>query len=283
MRRRPVVRGLASREPYSAAGDAAPIVFRYHPKTTLATYGYSEMELKPRVQIALAGLLAALLLAACGSAASSIGASIAVPTATAYDVNGIHRVYSQPKLIQGHAWTLFVGGQFCPFCASMRWPFVKALGRFGTFSGLGEMHSQVGVDGFNFSIPTYDFVHMTYTSSYITLRTVEIADASGNPLQTLDDDETDLFNHLDPNGSIPFVFVGGTYVAQLPYSPLLLQGHSYSEIAAEVNSGTPGQLGQAVNAEADALTAALCTTDGAQPASVCAQPAIQALMHRLAP
>jgi hypothetical protein len=241
------------------------------------------MGLKPRVQIAMAGLIAALVLAACGSGASIISATSSVPTATTYDINGIHRVYAQPKLIQGHAWTLFVGGQFCPFCASMRWPFVKALSRFGTFSGLGEMHSRVGVDGFNFSIPTYDFVHMTYSSPYVTLRTVEIADVNGNPLQALDDDETDLVNHLDPGGAIPFVFVGGTYVAQLPYSPLLLQGRSYSQIVAEVNSENPGPLGQAVNAEADALTAAVCTTDGAQPASVCGQPAIQALIHRLAP
>jgi len=52
---------------------------------------------------------------------------------------------------------------------------------------------------------------------------------------------------------------------------------------AEMNAENPAPLGQAINAEADALTAALCTTDGAQPASVCGQPGIQALMHRLAP
>jgi len=72
-------------------------------------------------------------------------------------------------------------------------------------------------------------------------------------------------------------------VAQLPYSPILLQGRSYQQIVAEVNAENPGPLGQAVNAEADALTAALCTTDGVQPASVCSQPAIQGLIHRLAP
>ena len=241
------------------------------------------MGLSHRVRLGTAGVIAVLALSACGPATTSIGSSTAGPAATTYDVNGIHRVYAQPKLIQGHPWTLFVGGQFSPFCASMRWPFVKALSRFGTFSGLGEMHSRVGVDGFNFAIPTYDFVHMTYSSPYVTLRTVEIADVNGNPLQPLDDDETDLVNHLDPGGAIPFVFVGGTYVAQLPYSPLLLQGRSYSQILAEVNAENPGPLGQAVNTEADALTAALCTTDGAQPASVCGQPAIQALIHRLAP
>src|SRR5712692_4558881 len=252
-------------------------------QTAVGWHMVQVMGLGHSVRLGTAGVIAVLALSACGPAASSIGGSTARPAATAYDVNGIHRVYAQPKLIQGHAWTLFVGGQFCPFCAAMRWPFVKALSRFGTFSGLGEMHSQKGVDGFDFSIPTYDFVPASYTSPYLTVRMAEVADANGKPLQTLDDDETDLFNHLDPNGAIPFVFVGGAYVAQLPYSPLLLQGHSYSQIAAEVNSETPGPLGQAINAEADALTAALCTTDGAQPASVCGQPAIQALMHRLAP
>lgn len=240
------------------------------------------MALKPRVHLTPAGVLAVLVLAGCGQATSSV-APTAAPGPTGSDVNGIQRVYAQPKLIQGHAWTLFVGGQFCPFCASMRWPFVKALSRFGTFSGLGQMHSQTGADGFNFSIPTYDFVHASYNSPYLTVRMVEVADANGNPLQSLDNDETDLVNHLDPRGTIPFVFVGGTYVAQLPFSPLLLQDRSYPQILAEVNAENPGQLGQAINTEADALTAALCTTDGAQPAAVCGQPAILALIHRLAP
>ncbi len=227
--------------------------------------------------------MVALALVGCGPAAVAPSATNVAPAPTAYDVNGIHRVYAQPKLIQGKAWTLFVGGQFCPFCASMRWPFVKALSRFGTFSGLGEMHSQLGADGFNFSIPTYDFVHAAYTSRYLAVRLVEVADANGNPLQRLDDDETDLVNRWDPNGAIPFVFVGGTYVAQLPYSPLLLQGRSFQQILAETNSATPGEVGQAINAEADALTAALCTSDGAQPASACSDPTVQALIHRLAP
>lgn len=237
----------------------------------------------PSTRGVVLALAAAMSLVACGQAASVPAATADVKATAGQDVNGIHRVYAQPKLIQGKAWTLFVGGQFCPFCATMRWSFVKALSRFGTFSGLGEMHSQLGADGFNFSIPTYDFVHATYTSQYLTVRMVEVADAQGNPLQTLDDDEADLVNHLDPSGAIPFVFVGGTYVAQLPYSPLLLQGRSFQQIRAEADAPNPGPVGQAINAEADALTAALCTTDGGQPASVCGRSEIQSLVHRLAP
>ena len=236
-----------------------------------------------QMRAAVLVVLACLSLAACGPTAAVPGATPRVQASTRLDFNGLHRVYAQPKLINGKAWTVFVGGQFCPFCASMRWPFVKSLSRFGTFSGLGQMHSLNGADGFNLSIPTYDFVHATYTSRYVTARMVEVADANGNPLQTLDDDETDLVNHLDPGGSIPFVFVGGTYVAQLPYSPLLFQGRSFQQIRAEIDAPTPGPVGQAINDEADALTAALCTSDGGQPASVCSQPTIQAIVHRLTP
>jgi len=63
-------------------------------------------------------------------------------------------------------------------------------------------------------------------------------------------------------------FVGGSYVANLPYSPALLQGKSFRQILDEVNSTNPGQIGQAVDAEADGITAIICKTDGAQPPSV---------------
>ncbi len=158
----------------------------------------------------------------------------------------------------------------------MRWPLVKAMSRFGTFSGLGQINSQQGTDGFN-SIGSYDLTKATFTSDYVTLRMVEVADVNGNPLQRPDAETTALLNQFDPQGSIPFVFVGGSYVAQLPYSPALLQGKSFQQILDDVNSTNPGQIGQAVDAEADGITAIICKTDGAQPPSVCGQAGIQAL------
>src|SRR5713226_1234805 len=168
-------------------------------------------------------LLASVLLAACGQGISSDASQSPAPAqATKLDFSGIHRVFDKPRLSDGHPLTLFVGGQFCPFCASMRWPLVKALSRFGTFSGLGQMHSQAGVDGFE-SLATYDLAHAAYRSDYVTLRVVEAADANGNPLQQPDGEEAALINQFDPQGSIPFLLVGGSYVAQLPFSPALLQ------------------------------------------------------------
>jgi len=220
---------------------------------------------------------AAILLAACGEAATPAAApnpSGGAPTAST--LRGFHRVFDQPHLSGGHPLTLFLGGQFCPFCASMRWPLVKAMSRFGTFSGLGQINSQQGTDGFN-SIGSYDLTKATFTSDYVTLRMVEVADVNGNPLQRPDAETTALLNQFDPQGSIPFVFVGGSYVAQLPYSPALLQGKSFQQILDDVNSTNPGQIGQAVDAEADGITAIICKTDGAQPPSVCGQAGIQAL------
>ncbi len=228
---------------------------------------------------------AAILLAACGEAAAPAAAPASAPNAsggapTATTLAGFHRVFDQPQLSGGHPLTLFLGGQFCPFCAAMRWPFVKAMSRFGTFSGLGQINSQQGTDGFN-SIGTYDLTKAAFHSDYVTLHMVEVADVNGNPLQQPDAETTALLNQFDPQGSIPFVFVGGSYVVQLPYSPALLQGKSFQQILDEVNSGDPGEIGRAIDAEADGITAVICKTDGAQPAQVCKQPAIQALSQQV--
>lgn len=225
-------------------------------------------------------MAAALTLAACGEAAAPAdapNASAGAPTATS--LQGFQRVFDQPRLSNGHPLTIFLGGQFCPFCASMRWSLVKAMSRFGTFSGLGQIRSQQGTDGFD-SIATYDLTKATYHSDYVTLRMVEVADVNGNSLQQPDPETSALLNQFDPQGSIPFVFVGGSYVARLPYSPALLQNKSFQQILDDVNSSSPDELGRAIDAEADGITAIICKTDGAQPASVCDQPGIQALSQR---
>ena len=162
----------------------------------------------------------------------------------------------------------------------MRWPLVEAVNRFGTFTGLRHVSSKDGYEGFP-PIATYDFSQASYHSEYITFSSAEIADVSGNPLQLLDDDQTDLVNHLDPSGAIPFVFVSGSYTALLPFSPQLLVGHSFEEIAERTTSSSPGEIGRIINAEADALTAAICKIDGARPTSGCGQSSTQALIQRM--
>lgn len=182
-----------------------------------------------------------------------------------------------PQLAAGRPLTLYVGADYCPFCASMRWPLVQALSRFGSFSGLQQQHSTSGVDGFP-SLATYNFNQATYRSQYVAFQSVETADANGNTLQQPTGTQASLVNQFDPSGGIPFVFVAGRYVAQLPYSPSLLEGRSFDQIQADINSASPDHLGQAIDQEADVITALLCSTDTMQPAAVCTAPQIQQLL-----
>lgn len=224
-----------------------------------------------------------VLLAACGASASDSSGASAVdaspsPGAGAQSVN---RVLATPQLANGVPLALYVGADYCPFCASMRWPLVRALSRFGTFSGLGQRQSTVGVDGFP-AIATYDFNHITYQSQYVAFQAVETADANGNPLQQPDATQASLLNRFDANGSIPFVFVG-RYTARLPYSPALLEGRSFQQIQDDAGSANPDQLGRAIDDEADMITALVCAVDGAQPAAVCSSAHVHQLIIELSP
>jgi len=116
--------------------------------------------------------LAALILSACREAVSPGGsdqggqppvASSTGSTQQAGGIRGVRKVFDQPHTTVGKPLTFFTGGQFCPFCAAMRWPLVKARQRVGTFSGLGEMHSRPGEHGFQ-SIATVSSTGRCYSS-----------------------------------------------------------------------------------------------------------------------
>src|SRR5205814_1816051 len=46
----------------------------------------------------------------------------------------------------GKPQVLYVGGEFCPFCAAERWPLIIALSRFGTFTGLDATASSESIE-----------------------------------------------------------------------------------------------------------------------------------------
>ena len=51
---------------------------------------------------------------------------------------------------------LYIGAEFCPICATQRWPMTVALSHFGTFSNLQQTHSAVS-DG---NIPTLSYLRV---------------------------------------------------------------------------------------------------------------------------
>ena len=174
---------------------------------------------------------------------------------------------------------LYIGAEFCPYCAAQRWALIVALGRFGTFSGLTTTSSS-STDIFA-NTPTFTFRSATYTSQYIDFRAVETSDREQKPLQTPTAAEQQLFNKYDTNGSIPFIDFGNRYaMTGATYSPDVLGGASWKPIADALQDPSSAQA-KAIVGSANLLTAAICKMTSDQPASVCSSAMIQGLEKKL--
>jgi hypothetical protein len=186
---------------------------------------------------------------------------------------------------------LYVGAEYCPYCGAERWPMIIALSRFGTFSGLTTIHSS-STDAYA-NTPSWTFYGSKYTSKYISFVSVEetrnyrIGNAASTSvnyvtLQTPTAAEQALATKYG-TGYIPFIDIGNAYVEVgnlNPYGPQVLQGKSWSAIAAAL--GNPSSaIAQGALGSANYLTAAMCKLTNNQPASACT-PAIQTLETQLA-
>jgi hypothetical protein len=186
---------------------------------------------------------------------------------------------------------LYVGAEYCPYCGAERWPMIIALSRFGTFSGLTTIHSS-STDAYA-NTPSWTFYGSKYTSKYISFVSVEetrnyrIGNAASTSvnyvtLQTPTAAEQALATKYG-TGYIPFIDIGNAYVEVgnlNPYGPQVLQGKSWSAIAAAL--GNPSSaIAQGALGSANYLTAAMCKLTNNQPATACT-PAIQTLETQLA-
>jgi hypothetical protein len=193
-----------------------------------------------------------------------------------------------PLTANGKPEMLYMGAEYCPYCAAARWAMIVALSRFGTFSGLATVHS-ASVNGAGGkepdpNTPTWTFANSTYTSKYLTFTPVElqtnIPDASTGTytnLQTPTKAQQALLTKYDAPpyvdssqaGAIPFINFGNKYVSiGTPYDPGVLSGLSWSTIAADLHNPNSA-VAQAVNGTANNFTAAICKMTGNQPASAC--------------
>jgi hypothetical protein len=193
----------------------------------------------------------------------------------------------QPLTENGKPKILYVGAEFCPYCASQRWPLIIALSRFGTFTGLAETHSSSS-DVFP-NTPTLTFKDATYTSTHLSFTAVETADQEGNKLQSLTPADDALFKTFnappyvdkESKGSIPFIDFGNKFLTSgASVSPKLFKGLDHSTIVARL-ADPAGTLGKQTGATANAITAGLCSLTGDKPAEVCTSPAVAALKGTL--
>lgn len=181
---------------------------------------------------------------------------------------------------------VYVGAEYCPYCAAERWSIITALSRFGTFSDL-HLTASSSTDAYP-NTSTFTFVNSTYTSKYVTFEAVETTDRNQNQLQTLNASQQQLFTAYDgppysssPNG-IPFIDIANQYVEiSSAYIPANLTGMTWLQIS-QLLTNPQSAITQEIIGGANYLTAAICASTGNVPANICTAGAIPAIEQQIA-
>ncbi len=222
------------------------------------------------------------------SNASVAGAITSVPASTLNTVGAgtayhLIRTKGQPVLTSGgKPEVLYIGGEFCPYCAAERWALAVALSRFGTFSGLHFIHSS-STDVYP-NTPTLSFYKSSYSSKYLAFSPVEWYSVTHTVLQPPTSEQMALFKKYDgppyvpaaDAGSFPFVDIGNqALVVGSQYLPSAFSGKTWSQVAAAIRDPS-SVIGKDVGGAANQITAELCKLTHGQPAGVCTAPGVKA-------
>jgi Domain of unknown function (DUF929) len=228
-----------------------------------------------------------------------IGAVTSVP-GKAFDAVGVGTAQALPVAIPGgHSLTsggkprvLYVGAEYCPYCAAERWAVVAALSRFGTFRNLGQTaSSSQDIDP---STATLSFHGSSYSSKYLAFAGYETQSnkQQGNsyaPLDTLSSADQQLVATFDAPpyvssqsaGSIPFIDFGGKYmISGASYDPGQLKGMTHLQIARSLADPT-SPVAKSVDGTANLISAAVCDLTGGKPATVCSSTGVTAATAKL--
>jgi Domain of unknown function (DUF929) len=234
------------------------------------------------------GLIAVKLTGSTGSPAPASAATtnpavarqVATVPAATFDAvgkgtaSGLRATSGQPLLTRdGKPEVLYIGGEYCPYCAAERWAIAAALSRFGSLSGVQFIHSSP-TDVYP-STPTLTFANARYTSKYVAFVPVEWYsgkhDASTPTgyayFQQPTAQQAALFARY--GGSFPFVDIGNQYlVPQAQFFPSALSGLTWSQVASAMHD-PDSAVGKDINGAANMITAAICKLTHGQPAAVC--------------
>ncbi len=225
-----------------------------------------------------------------GAAPAAVVTNATTVPASAYNtvgyqsgVGGLSHVGGTPLTQNGKPLVVYIGADYCPFCAAERWPLVAALSHFGTFSNLGATHSASG-DVYP-NTATFSFHGATYTSKYLTFNSVELYGNQpvGNSYPKLETPtalENRLIQKYDPKGTIPFIYFGNYIQTSASYNPQILAGMTMSQISQAMRDPQVTQS-QAILGTANELTAAICTLTNGQPGGVCTSKGVAAAAKHL--
>jgi thiol-disulfide isomerase/thioredoxin len=216
------------------------------------------------------------------SVPASTFTSVATGTADPKSVSLVSS--AKPLTSGGKPEVLYIGAQYCPYCATERWALAVALSRFGTFHGLSGIHSAGGQEVYPHT-PTLNFYKASYTSNYLKFTPVEQETVSEKPLEKLTSAQNALIAKYDSppyvssseQGAIPFIDFGGKYfVHGAQYNPQVLSGQTWAQVAAALKDPSSA-IAKGADGAANMITATICKTTNNQPSNVCTTPTIKTI------
>jgi hypothetical protein len=188
-----------------------------------------------------------------------------------YNPSPLEAISNTPLKASGKPEMLFIGAEFCPFCAAERWAIAVALSRFGHFTTpfRGIHSSSTDTDP---NTPTLTFYKSNYTSPYLTFTPVENENDSRGALQNTTSAQQALWEKYDSSSEgvgYPFIDFGNKYILKDPtYDPGVLAGMTWAQVATALHNPSSTVAQNALGA-ANLMTAAICKMTGGQPGSVC--------------
>ena len=227
------------------------------------------------------------------NAVTNVDPNVLATVGTGGVQNPLHAVKGPPPILVGPTGKpqfLYIGAEYCPYCAAQRWATVVALSHFGTFDSLYQTTSS-STDVYP-STPTFSFYSghyggPFYTSKYVDFVPVETEDQQQNPLQTLTTEQQNLLNTYDvppyttQSGSIPFIDIANQYIITgASFSPQDLQNLQWQVIANTLSDPT-STVAKDILGTANYMTAGICMTTHQQPGSVCNTEVIQKIEQTL--
>jgi hypothetical protein len=185
---------------------------------------------------------------------------------------------------------LYIGAEYCPYCAAERWAMIVALSKFGNFTGLIYMESS-STDIYP-NTPTFSFYQSTFTSQYVTFVSVETYDRNENKLQSLSPAQQNITNTYDcyqgQCGGLAFIDIANKWVmgtashagTQFPAfgsqsCQYFCNQGNWTQMGAFLNN-PQSAVAQSVDGAANYIISAICNVDGGQPGGVCSHAITQA-------
>ncbi len=185
-------------------------------------------------------------------------------------ISAVKTISGTPYTSGGRPVVVYIGADYCMYCAAQRWSIVMTLLRFGNISGLEYMSSSPA-EG---DLPTFTFQSAHYASRFIVFQGFEQEDRNNQPLQTVPSNYTGVFSNY--GSAYPFLNFGDKYVISgALWAPSSLENDNWTSVYTAIGSNTT--LGNQIKAGANVMTALVCRLTNNQPASVCDEPPISSI------